>query len=67
MIGFCGRKYDGALSAPQAKIMAHRDGLSLVLSCGLQVDFVECDAINVDNEVNSYSFDSAFKAIIEDV
>lgn len=46
--------------------MALCDGLALTALRGLLVDYIECDAVNVVNDVNSCNFDSAC-ALIEDV
>lgn len=54
----CG-KLDDVLSTHQAELMALRLDLYLVV--------IECDGFNVVNDVNSYSFDSTFGSLGEDV
>ena len=62
----CGR-YEGALSAQHAEIMALKDGLLLAVSRGLVLDCVECDALNVVSDVNIRNFDSIFGVLLEDI
>lgn len=62
----CG-KYDGALSAHQAELMALKDGLKLAASCGIKLESIECDVSNVVKEDNSHSFNSAFGVLDEDI
>lgn len=47
--------------------MALLGGLSLAVSHGLQIVCVECDVVNVINEVKSFCFDYVCGTLIEDV
>lgn len=47
--------------------MVFQDGLSLVISHGIHIDVIDCDATNVIKELNSCYFDSTFGVIIVDI
>ncbi|PON85922.1 hypothetical protein TorRG33x02_182820 [Trema orientale] len=59
--------YEGAISMPQAELMASRDGLSLVFSKGFLVYFIECDALFVVKDVTSGAFDSSDGVLVQDI
>lgn len=67
VVAFSCGKWDGALSAHQAELMAIKEGLSFVHNWSLSIEIAEYDAINVVNEVHSCASKSFLGAIVMDI
>ncbi|POO01138.1 hypothetical protein TorRG33x02_028920 [Trema orientale] len=67
---FAYSRCEGAILVHKVELMASRDVLSLVLSKGLLVDFLECDALSVVKDITNGAFDSnedVLDVLVEDV